>query len=700
MRSEWTAPAVLSLGWFLLVAAHPGAARSEEGMWLPDHVPAARIQAAYGFAPDSAWMEERRRACVLLESASGAFVSPRGLILTNHHVGIDQIERLSTPERNLLRDGFLARRLEDELPCPGMEVEVLDCIADVTAEVLAASSPDTNPDSAREGRRRVMSRLEQEAAAATGLHAKVVRLYHGARYHLYLYKTYEDVRLVFAPEERIANFGGDADNFEYPRHAFDLCFFRVYEDGRPLRGGEWLRWSARGAGEGELVMALGHPFRTSRQLTGEQFRLARDILIPGRLQTAWRREVRLLSFSERSPENARAALGDLLGVQNHRKSEAGVLAGMHDPAVLASAVARDESLRAWVERDPARRERWGRGWKQVAEAQEAQRALFPRWRFFGRLERAIPSELFRRALTLVEMARELPKPNEERAREYRDTEIEAVRRRLLTPRPLVEDLEIEGLESGLSLMAELFGAEDSIVVAALDGLSPRERARLLVGRSALRDPDVVRRLVTGGPRAIEASVASGIDPLLGLATLLDRAASRLRREHERRVEGPEEEGGALLAEAGLARDGDLAAPDATGTLRLSYGTIRGYEEGGTPIPAFTTLGGLFARSEENEGRPPFDPPRRWTDAAPRLDPDLPLNFVSTLDTVGGSSGSPVVNARGELVGLVFDGNIESLVWDYAWEDVRARCIALDSRAILEGLRIVYGADALADELAR
>lgn len=695
LASRGPGPALLALGVLgalgLVLAFN---ARADEGMWLFNDPPRERLREAYGFEISDEWLLHLQRSCVRME-ASGALVSPDGLLMTNHHVGIDWISELEGGARDLLAEGYYAATRDAELPCHGVEVQILESIADVTDSIAGSGSRELPADEARALRQARIARLEARESARSGLDCEVVVLDRGARYHLYRYRTYDDVRLVFAPEERIANFGGDVDNFEYPRHALDLCFFRIYENGEPLRARDWLRWSRQGAAEGELVFAVGHPYETGRDLTLAELRLERDLRVPWQLRQACDREVALLAWSARSPANAGIALADLLGVQNWRKAQTGALLGLLDPRVPAAVSRRDADLRAWIEADPGRRQRWQGAWQQIESATEAERRLFRDEQLYTHLGRVMGSRLFRHALTLVELARELPRPNEERLPRYRDTELESVRHGLLRDDPIHDGYEIEGLTRGLAWFAGILGGEDSLVVALLDGQPPAARAAALVAGCTLRTPADRRERMEQGL----AGLRGDDDPMIRLALLLAPRAGRAAREVEALVEGPREAGHTLLAEARLAQGGGKHPPDATGTLRLSYGVVRGVEEAGHRVPAFTDFGGLYARWESQQKRPPFDLPRLWVERRSRLAEDTPFNFVQTLDTVGGSSGSPIVNARGEVVGLLFDGNLATLVWDYAWVDDPARSVGVDSRGILEALRSIYQAYALVRELA-
>jgi hypothetical protein len=693
MRSEFRSALRVTFRALLFLVALAAPARSDEGMWLPNNPPLQQLKQSYQFTPPAGWLDHLQRACVRME-ASGSIVSDEGLVMTNHHVGIDQLQTLSTADRNLLLDGFYAPTPDLELRCPGMQLQVLRSIEDVTAAVRAAAPAGGDPAAGWAAMRQAMGRIENEERQKTGLECEVVSLYQGARFHVYRYEQYDDVRLVMAPEEAAANFGGDTDNFEYPRFAYDICFFRLYRGGKPARTPDHLQFTEQGVKEGDLVFALGTPYRTNRLFTVDQLRFARDVRIPASLANAWRSESKLASFSGRDPENARVARSDLLGVQNWRKSETGALEELLDPAFFQAREAEEESLRAFVAASPQRQADWGGSWDEVRSALGAYREIFARRELLGDPKDVFGSDLFRFARTLVGLAEELPKPSDERLEEFRESRLKSAYVGLFEETPAPESLEIERLASGLSLLCERLGADDSLAAAALAGLRPGERAAQLVRGCTLREPAARRALADRGAEGIAAST----DPMIRLAAMLLPAERAARKEYQDRVEGPLRAAHEKIAAARFAWRGERIPPDATNTLRLSYGRVAGYEEDGRPVPAFTTFEGLFARAALHGDAAGFAPPRSWTDHHAQLNPATPFNFVSTLDTVGGNSGSPVVNARGELVGLIFDGNLASCVWDYAYEERRSRCVALDARAILEALRTVYGAGALAKEI--
>ncbi|MBX3317000.1 MAG: S46 family peptidase [Phycisphaeraceae bacterium] len=664
-------------------------ATADEGMWLLTSPPLETLRSKYGFEPSAAWMEKMQKSAVRFSTGgSGSLVSANGLVMTNHHVASDMLSKLSDQDRDILRDGFMAASEADELACPDLELNVLWTIEDVTDRVNSGTEGMSASD-AGAARRRAISAIEQEAGERSGLLCQVVTLYQGARYHLYAYKRFTDVRLVFAPEEGIAFFGGDTDNFEYPRYCLDVAFFRIYEDGKPYKPEHYLAWSRDGIAEDELGLVFGHPGTTRRLFTVDHLKFMRDVQLPRRLAQLWRREVQLTNFSNRSPEHRRIAREDFLGVQNSRKALAGQFDGLLDPAVMNEKARSEAALRSWVLQDPDRTEAWGSAWDDIAEAQKRHAGFFN-----DRSMDLSSSTLFRTALHLVRMSDELPKPSGDRLREYRDSGLESLRFQLFSPAPIHELLEIDILRSGLAQMAETLGGDHPVVQLALAGKSPRARAEELVSGTSLLAVEARQRLASGGSEAI----ATSTDPMIRLAAALDPALRRYRTRFENEVESVERQAYAKIAAAKFAFQGDSVYPDATFTLRMSFGPVKSYIEAGERIPAFTRLSGTFDRASTRAGDPAFKLPQRWIDAEKRIKGDVPFNFVMCADIIGGNSGSPVVNTTGEVVGLIFDGNLQSLPWAFAYDEREGRAVSVDSRGMMESFKSVYKADRLVNEL--
>lgn len=682
--------AILTLG-----SAWSGPAAADEGMWLFDNLPTKALKQKYDFEPEPGWLEHVQKSCVRFgRGGSASIVSPTGLVMTNHHVGRGQLQKLSTAERDLLKDGFYAATIDQELKCNDLEVNVLWSIEDVTDGVNVVVLSTMSAAEANTARQHRIAEITKRSQDETGLKSEVVTLYHGARYHLYRYRRFTDVRLVMAPEADIASFGGDVDNFEYPRFSLDMAFFRIYDTDKPLSTPHYLNFSPTGAKEGELVLVAGHPASTQRLYTVDHLKFLRDVRYPAYLHMLWRREVQLQNFVARSAEHARIAGNDLLGVQNSRKAFTGVLAGLHDPDIMRAKLQAEQALRNTVEQDAAMSIKWADAWSNIAKAHKRYNYFFDRHLALEGRAAGGGSRLFAIARTLVRLADELPKANGERLRGFRDSELDSVYLRLYSPAPIHETLEVDRLTSWFSYLAEQFGGDDPLTNKILAGKSPRARALEIVKGAKVADIAERKRLAEGGAAAIAASTAT----MIRLAYELDPDSRAVRKRYEDDIESVERESYARIAAAKFAIDGENVYPDATGTLRLTFGTVKGYEESGRRLPAWTTLEGLYKRHRARDGAEPFNLSAKWILAETDLNLHTPFNLVCTTDVIGGNSGSPVFDRRAEVVGLVFDINLPALVWSAAYTGKAARTVAVDSRAIIETLRKVYRADRLVSEL--
>ena len=661
-------------------------------MWLYNHPPRALWMDKYGFNPTDEWLDSLRESSVRFNSGgSGEFVSEDGLLLSNHHVGADALQKMGDKDHNYLHDGFYARTQAEEKKCHDLELNVLASIEDVTARVNAAVPAELAPQEAFAARRSVLAAIEKESRDKTGLRSDVVTLYQGAQYHLYRFKRYTDVRLVFAPEQQAAFFGGDPDNFEYPRFDLDICLFRAYENGKPARPAHFLKWSAAGAAEKELVFVSGHPGRTSRALTVAELEHLRDAALPWRLDRLKQLEVVLTAWSGRSDENARRARKDLFGVQNSRKAREGILAGLLNPQFFTRKRADEQRLLDAAGKNPALASA-RTAWDRIAQAQKAIAADST---LHSLLEtgQGFNSDLFHIARTLLRAGEEYEKPNALRLREFGEAGRESLEFSLFSEKPIYDDLEIVLLSDSLTFLATRLGAGHELVQRVLAGLSPRERAARLVRGCGLKSTELRRSIYKGG----KAAAAAARDPMIELARLID-PESRATRSRIEAQDEIKKQAHAQIGAVRFALDGDSTYPDATFTLRLAAGTVQGYREDGQEVPFQTTFAGLYQRAAAHKYREPFDLPERWVKRQKRVNLATPFNFVCTADIIGGNSGSPVVNRKGELVGIIFDGNIQSLVADLMYTEEEARAVSVHSSAVLEALRNVYDAKPLAEEL--
>ena len=668
------------------VLSSGGRTNADEGMWLFNDLPRDYLKRTYDFEATPQWAEHLMRASVRFNSGgSASFVSSRGLVLTNHHVGADTISKLSTSERNYYRDGFYAATLDEELAAPDLELNQLVSIEDVTDRVNQAVRADMPASEALAARRAAMAQIEAASLAETGLRSDVVTLYGGAKYHLYRYKKYTDVRLVWAPESDIAFFGGDADNFEYPRYCLDVCLFRVYEDGKPAQIADFLSIAPGPLVDEELVFVSGNPGRTRRIHTSAALKFQRDERMPHVLNLLRRREILFQQYGLEGDEKQRQAQDDLFGIQNSRKAYLGMLQGLQDPAVMAQKEAAEQTLLAKVAADASG---GADAWKKIAEVQERRKPMLKQSGGFY-------SGLYSIAETLVLMAKEDQKPSADRLREYRDSNRESLLQQLFSPAPLYPDLEEAKLADSLSMFVEQRGGDDPLVQQVLAGKSPAARAAELMAGTKLAEIPQRKRLAEGGLAAIEQSE----DPLVRLALLMENEQRRLREQEEELAE-IERQAYARIADVLFAVQGTSTYPDATFTLRLAFGPVRGYEERGRQIAAWTTLGGAFERDEAAGSKSPWRLPDSWRENRDQLDLATQFNFVCTADIIGGNSGSPVVNRAGELVGVIFDGNIQSLSADFVYSETQSRAVSVHVAAMREALKKVYHAQRLVDELGQ
>jgi hypothetical protein len=673
----------------LLLAAAP-VIHAEEGMWTFDNPPLKLLKAKYNFTPTQAWLDHLRLSSVRLnDGGSGSFVSPNGLLLTNHHVARGQLQKNSTAEHDYLRDGFLAATPDQEMRSADLEVNVLVAMEDVTPRVQGAVKGVADDAKAQKARDAEIAAIEKESKDKTGLRSDVVSFYNGGEYWLYCYKAYTDVRLVFAPEQQAAFFGGDPDNFTYPRYDLDMAIFRVYENGKPLKTGNFLKWSVKGAAPGELVFISGHPGSTARQDTVAQLLAERDVREPAMTEYFERRIAAAQGFGALGPEQKRLVGSAIFNMQNSLKVYQGRTVALADPAILGKKKAEEDDFRAKVAANPEWQKAYGDAWETIARVEEQ---LKPEIK--GQVFHRFDSRLFTFAMQIVQFVAEVKKPDGERLPQYHEAGLESLKFQLLSPAPVYPSTEKLYLAAGLRLGQEKLGKDDAYVQAILQGGDVDTVVNTLVDGTKLADPAVRKALLDGG----EAAVAASTDPMIVAARRVDPIARETTRRIRDTITSVLTPAGEKLGKARFLVYGKDAYPDATFTLRLSYGAVQGYPCNGTIAPPFTTFYGLYDRAASFSNAPPFDLTLKEAAARDTLDLSTPLDFVSTGDIIGGNSGSPVVNRDGELVGLIFDGNIESLAGDFVYDGTRNRAVAVHSAGMMEGLRKIYGADALADEL--
>jgi len=663
---------------------------ADEGMWTFDNPPVKQLKDKYNFTPTKAWLDHIRLSSVRLnDGGSGSFVSPRGLLLTNHHVARGQLQKNSTAGRNYLENGFYAATPDTEMKTPDLEVNVLVSMENVSARVQESLKDAKTPAQEFAARRAVTAAIERESQTKTGLRSDVVTLYSGGEYWLYRYKRYTDVRLVFAPEQQAAFFGGDPDNFTYPRYDLDMALFRVYDNGKPIDSKDYLKWNPKGADDGDLVFVSGHPGDTQRLDTMSQLIYDRDVEEPARLNIYRHRIDALEKYSARGPEQAREAGSRIFSLANSQKAVAGEARGLKDPAVMAIKQRDEDAFKAKVMANPQWQAAWGGAWTELAAAGAKAASRYKEQFYHG-----LDSDLVTLAYSIVDYGAEIKKPDGERLPGYHESQLDSFRLRTFSPAPIYPGLEIARITASLELDLEVAGKDDPFLRMVLNGKSPAEVAAALVNGTKIADPAFRRKLVEGG----EAAVAASDDPAIVLARKLDPARRELIAWLQDNVESIQQQAGEKLGKARFAVYGKDTYPDATFTLRLSYGQVKGYPMNGTKAPPITTFFGLYDRATSFGFKPPFNLPPRYADGKGKLDLATPLNFVTTNDIIGGNSGSPVVNREGEIVGLIFDGNIESLVGDFVYDIDTNRSVAVHTGAMTEALRKLYNADALLKEI--
>ena len=655
--------------------------QADEGMWPYNRVPRDALKQKYGFDATDDFLERLQLASVRFNNGgSGAFVSPKGLIATNHHIAADCIKKLSSEKKDYIKEGFYADRSSAELKCPDLELNVLVEIEPVTEQVNKPLRPEMSDKERFEAQRSATADIEKDCRDSTLLRCDVVSLYRGSAFDLYKYKKYTDVRLVFAPERWAAFFGGDPDNFTFPRYCLDAAFVRVYEKGRPLEPKAFLPWSRSGAAEQDLVFVSGHPGNTRRLMTRAQLEFERDRRMPLMLDWLHEMAAALGSFGRGGEEAARLARDELFRINNGIKAYTGMLGGLRRPDLMAKKAEAEAGLRDAVEKNAESKDEFGGAWQAIAAAQKTKTEIYEEYRLMGSL--GFNSQLFRIARHLYRMSDELPKANNQRLPEYRESRLDSLKQQLFSPAPIYDQVEMVKLGRSMRFLRDRLGTEHPVVKAALRGRHPDVVAKRLVSGTGLQDVELRKTLAEDNARG----AATSEDPMIEVVRSIDKEARRLRKRHEDEVEAVERAQGGKIGRARFAIEGDSVYPDATFTLRLSVGVVKAYRDGGRRIAPFTEISGLYERAT---GEAPYILPESLIKAEKKIDMDTPYNLVSTNDITGGNSGSPLINREGELVGIIFDGNIQSLANDFLYSEVQGRAVSVDSRGILEALRKAY-----------
>jgi hypothetical protein len=669
-------------------------AKADEGMWLLDNFPSAEVEKLYGFRPTQKWLDRARLSAVrLAQGCSAAFISPRGLVQTNHHCAEQCIEQLSTADKDFIQSGFYAKEEKDEAKCPDFELNQLIAIGDETARVREAIAGKEGA-AFTEAKRAIKAQIAKECSGGDeALRCDVVELYNGGVYNLYKYRRYQDVRLVFAPEQAIAFFGGDPDNFEFPRYDYDVSYLRAYENGKPLNtSANFFAYAKEDAKPGDLTFTVGNPGSTQRLDTVAELEFDRDVSLPRALFEMSELRGQLTQFQTKGPEQKRIATGKLFGVENSLKAEKGRFEALVDPALIAAKAKAEAELRAKVDADPALKTEAGGAWDAIRDALKRWK---PKSEHYAYTEGrgAFDTPLFGFARAFVRYPVEKAKPDEKRLPEYTDANFPALRQSILADEPFYPELEKLTLTFSLTKLRETLGPDDPFVRKVLGKKSPSQLANELIDGSKLGDLAVRKALLEGGQAAVDAST----DPMIAMARLVDPESREARKDYEDNFSAPLEAAHTAIARARFKSYGTSIYPDATFTMRISFGSVKGYLQDGKFIEPITRIAGLYERAT---GAPPYKLPETWIAAKPALDMNQPMNFVTTNDIIGGNSGSPMIDKEGEIVGLIFDGNIQSLGGDFGYDGAVNRAVAVSVGALREGLAKVYHADRIVAELAR
>lgn len=675
------------------IALSASISMADEGMWTMDNPPTKILQQRYKFTPEKTWLDHLRLSSVrFMDGGSGSFASAHGLVVTNHHVAAGQLQKMSTPKHNYMATGFYAKELKDEIKCPDLEVNVLVSLKDVTSDVMSVLKPGMKPQAAIKARDAKKASMEKKCMDKPGIKCEVVSLYQGGQYWLYKYRKYTDIRLVFAPERQAAFFGGDWDNFTYPRYDLDVAFFRVYDNGKPLDTKDWLKWDPEGVKNGELVFITGHPGRTSRLYSVKQLEVTRDIYYPMILNYIDRALKNLAQYAKQGKEQQRQALIYQFMFANGQKALSGEYKGLKSPELMAQKAQQEKTLRDKVNADPKLKKKYADAWTSIERI----------YRKYGKqLKNNMYRTMFRsglisKAITIVKYVQEVKKPDADRLDGFHDSDLEALRFRLLSPAPVYPGLEAVLMATAMGLSLDNLPAKDPWAKILRSLGDPKEAALKLCSSTKLKDPAYRKKLLEGGMKAVEKSD----DPMIVLARKLVPIMIKDEKWRKKTIESVTTPAKEKIAKARFAIYGTDAYPDATFTLRMTFGSVKGYPMNGTKAPYQTTLFGLYDRNLGFDNQGGWNLPERFFKQQKYLNLKTQVNFVSDCDIIGGNSGSPVVNKEGQLVGVVFDGNIESLSGRFIFDQEHSRAVAVSSQYVLHALRKLYDAADLADEITQ
>jgi hypothetical protein len=667
-------------------------ASADEGMWTFHDFPAAKVKDRYKFSPDQAWLDKARMSSARTNNCSASFVSADGLVMTNHHCAHECLAGLSSADHDYVKNGFWAATAADEKKCPDLHVERLDAITDITERVAKATAGKSGSGFTA-ALRDVSGAIEKECQTGADLRCEVVELFHGGQYVLHKYKRFADVRVVFAPEIATAFFGGDPDNFEFPRYDLDVSFLRVYENGKPAATPEHFTWSAAGPRDNELTFVSGNPGTTLRELTVAQLEFQRDVVLPLRLamRSEWRGQMTV--FMRESDESHRSTEDWLFNVENSLKAYKGWSTALADVAQMKKKAADEDALRAKIKADPKLAKDVGTAYESIEKALHDFTPYYHRYAMLEGARVIDRGDLLGHAVHLVRGGDERALANGKRLDEYRDAGLPELEEDLASPAPTYAGREKLVLAFWLGKLREELGADDPTVKALLGKDTPETVAARWVDGTKLGDPAERVRLWKGGKAAIAASK----DPLIVAVRTMDPAARKVRKMWDDQVQGAVKAATEKIAKARFAVNGRTGYPDATFTLRLSFGAVKGYTSSahGNKVTPFTNFAGAYARAT---GAFPFQLPKSWLDAKSKVDGKTTLDIATTNDIIGGNSGSPVFNKDLQIVGLIFDGNIESLAGDFWYDESVNRAVAVSSEGLIHALSRIYHADRLVDEL--